>query len=266
MSDLYSVRSSGKLKLKGEKKKSKKDKKDKKRKHEDSLQDEVRQKFREDRELHGGWWKSSTVTEITGPVAIEFGEHSYIKALDDGTFTLGAKHSENEGPDPEEVLVAIKVNETKVSFKSGFNKYLRCEKNGKLLGVSDAVGAMEQFEPIFQDGKLALLGANNMFMTVDEEDESIECSKSTAGKTEMIQIRANAQREEDKEVFIPVEERGNVGQIELNYVKKFQKFQDHKIRLCDEDRTDLVKAKNQGTLHEALLDRRSKMKADRYCK
>ena len=82
----------------------------------------------------------------------------------------------------------------------------------------------------------------------------------------MIQIRANAQREEDKEVFIPVEERGNVGQIELNYVKKFQKFQDHKIRLCDEDRTDLVKAKNDGTLHEALLDRRSKMKADRYCK
>ena len=75
----YSVRSSGKLKLKGEKKKSKKDKKDKKRKHEESIQDEVRQKFREDRNLHGGWWKSSTVTEITGPVAIEFGEHSYIK-------------------------------------------------------------------------------------------------------------------------------------------------------------------------------------------
>ena len=79
MISFYSVRSSGKLKLKGEKKKSKKDKKDKKRKHEESIQDEVRQKFREDRNLHGGWWKSSTVTEITGPVAIEFGEHSYIK-------------------------------------------------------------------------------------------------------------------------------------------------------------------------------------------
>ena len=34
----------------------------------------------------------------------------------------------------------------------------------------------------FSDGKLALLGANNMFMTVDEEDESIVCSKSSAGK------------------------------------------------------------------------------------
>ena len=92
------------------------------------------------------------------------------------------------------------------------------------------------------------------------------CDKSKAGKSEMIQVRSQALREEDKEVFIPVEERGNVGQIELNYVKKFQKFQDHKIRLCDDDRTNLVKAKNDGTLHEALLDRRSKMKADRYCK
>ena len=81
-----------------------------------------------------------------------------------GTFTLGAKHSENEGPEPEEVLVAIKVNETKVAFKSGFNKYLRVEKDGKLRGISDAVGAMEQFEPIFQDGKLALLGSNSMFL------------------------------------------------------------------------------------------------------
>ena len=73
---------------------------------------------------------------------------------------IGAKHSDNEGPDPEEVLVAIKVNESKVAFKSGFNKYLRVDKDGKLRGISDAVGAMEQFEPIFQDGKLALLAAN----------------------------------------------------------------------------------------------------------
>ena len=94
----------------------------------------------------------------------------------------------------------------------------------------------------------------------------IECTKSKAEATEMIKIRSSAEREEDKEVFVPVEERGKVGQIELNYVKKFQKFQDHKIKLCHEDRTELVKAKTQGYLHEALLDRRSKMKADRYCK
>ena len=103
-------------------------------------------------------------------------------------------------------------------------------------------------------------------MTIDESSESLECTQSKAGKSEMIKVRTNGQREEDIEVYVPVEERGKVGDIELNYVKKFQKFQDHKIRINNDAREELVKAKNQGYLHEALLDRRAKMKADRYCK
>lgn len=171
------------------------------------------------------------------------------------------------GPDPEEVLLAIKVTDTKIAFKSGFNKYLRVDsKDGVVRGISDAVGSMEQWEPIFQDGKLALLGANNRFMTLDEESESIMCNKQKAEATEMIKIRTQAEREEDMKPVIPDEEKGNVGQIELNYVKKFQKFQDHKIKLCQEDRRGLMKAKTDGDLHEHLLDRREKMKADRYCK
>lgn len=48
--------------------------------------------------------------------------------------------------------------------------------------------------------------------------------------------------------------------------KKFQKFQDKKLRINQGDIKDLEVAKNEGYLHETLLDRRSKMKADRYCK
>ena len=48
--------------------------------------------------------------------------------------------------------------------------------------------------------------------------------------------------------------------------KKFQSFPDHKLRVCLDSRDGLEHARHKGKLHEVLLDRREKMKADRYCK
>ena len=157
-----------------------------------------------------------------------------------------------------------------MAFKSGYGKYLSVGKDGKVTGTAEAVGPMEQWEPVFQDGKLALLGANSRFVTLNESSETVECSMQRASEEEMIKIRSNAEREEDKLPQIPEDEKGNVGQIELNYVKKFQKFQggsirgvDHKIKLCNDDRQELMSAKADGSMHETMLDRRCKMKADR---
>lgn len=55
-----------------------------------------------------------------------------------------------DAPDPEEVLLAIRINETKIALKSGFEKYLRVDKDGVVRGIADAVGSMEQWEPIFE--------------------------------------------------------------------------------------------------------------------
>lgn len=52
----------------------------------------------------------------------------------------------------------------------------------------------------------------------------------------------------------------------LCFSKKFQKFQDKRLKISQEDDKQLDRAKDSGNLHETLLDRRSKMKADRYCK
>ncbi|KAJ8298433.1 hypothetical protein KUTeg_024964 [Tegillarca granosa] len=170
-----------------------------------------------------------------------------------------------EGPDPVEILTAIKVNETKIALKSGYGKYLSVEPDGTVVGRSDAIAVREQWEPVFQGGKMALNGSNNCFLSVDEERD-IVCKSKTAGNSEMLKIRLNAEIEVDPNDEIPVEERGKVKDAEINYVKKFQSFQDRKLRVSKEDVSSLKKAKKDGTFHECLLDRREKMKADRYCK
>lgn len=51
-----------------------------------------------------------------------------------------------------------------------------------------------------------------------------------------------------------------------SFRKMFQKFQDKKMRMIEGKRSELKKAQQEGKLHESLLDRRAKTKADRYCK
>ena len=106
--DLYAVKS-GKLKLKGEKKKKKKEKK-RKRDKEEEEDDTKRRKKAEASDIakHGGWWSATQFKYITGPIAIEL-KGSFVKSVDDGTFTIGAPHDDGEGPEPEEILLAIKV-------------------------------------------------------------------------------------------------------------------------------------------------------------
>lgn len=260
----YSVAKSSRLVLKGEKseghkRKHKKHKKDKEAK-------KVRLEADEDSLKHGGWWKVSKTTEITGSIAIQFGKRAYIRALDNGTFTLGAPHDEGDGPEPEEIFTAVLINEEKVAFKSGYGKYLKVEKDGMITGRSDAVSALEQFEPVFEGSKMALLAANGCFVSVDPEDDAVVAIKKKVGDNEVCVVRSCATREEKTTKEVAVEEEGDLDQVEINYVKKFQKFQDKKLRVNTEDRASLKRAKDEGALHEALLDRRSKMKADRYCK
>lgn len=262
----YSVAKSSKLVLKGESSKGSKRKHKKHKKDKDSSSKRARPEVDEDALKHGGWWKIAKTTEITGSVAIQFGKRAYIKALDNGLFTLGAPHDEGDGPHPEEIFTAVLINEDKVAFKSGYGKYLKVEKDGIITGRSDAVSAVEQFEPVFEGGKMALLAANGCFVSVDPEDDAVVALKKKVGDNEVCVVRSCAEREQKNTKEVAVEEEGDLDQVEINYVKKFQKFQDKKLRVNTEDKGTLKRARDEGTLHEALLDRRSKMKADRYCK
>ncbi|CAH1266927.1 FRG1 [Branchiostoma lanceolatum] len=225
MADSYNFVKSTKLTLKGEKSRHKKHKK-KKRKR--------------DREA-----------DSAGPSVDELRQD---QELHDG-----------EGPDPTEQLTAIVVSETKIALKSGYGKYLGVNSDGVVIGRAEAIGPREQWEPVFQEGKMALLAGNSCFVSCNDSGDIVATTK-TAGEGEMIKIRTNVEKVKKQKVDVPDEEKGSLKEAEVNYVKKFQSYQDRRLRINPEDRSKLKKAKEKGTLHESLLDRREKMKADRYCK
>jgi len=263
----------GALVLKGEKKKKhkKKHKRDRSGERGEEAGSSKRSKkegksdFARDMEAHDGWWAAENYYQIVGPVALQFNNGAYMKALDNGKFILGAPHGEGEGPDPEEILMAMRVGENKISLKSGFDKYLRIDKSARMVGVSDAVGVMEMFEPVWEEGKMAMLGHNGRFMSTDEEDYII-FDKDKVSPTEIIRLRSNRIRDDMKEKEIPEELRGNLSQVEEKMVRKYQKFIDHKLKISQNGVAELIEAKRGGNLHEKLLDRREKMKSDRMCK
>lgn len=222
---------------------------------------------------HDGWWAASSSDQLAGALALEFGRHTYIKALDNGLFTLGAPHEAGEPPAPEEILTAVPIGERQIALKSGYGKYLSVEK-GTVTGRSDAIGAHEHWEPVFENGRAALQAHNGCFMSVSADDDEVVAIDRRAEKQHIVQLRLapgtrgdpTSSSGERRAASPSAGDHGSLEQLEISYVKKFQKFQDKRLRVCSEDVSNLKKAKQRGNFHEALLDRRSKMKADRYCK
>ena len=68
-----------------------------------------------------------------------------------------------------------------------------------------------------QEGKLALLSHLQRFLSADEEDNIVAKSQS-AGVNEIIKIRSQLQKEEVNPNEPPPEEKGNLKQVEINYV------------------------------------------------
>lgn len=77
-----------------------------------------------------------------------------------------------------------------LSITLSYDKYLTADTGAQNLitAVADAIGPREQFEPVFQDGKTALLGFNNCFLSADPSSDRAICRAQKAGTTEMLVV------------------------------------------------------------------------------
>eukprot|EP00731_Ephydatia_muelleri_P039280 Em1329g1a len=74
-------------------------------------------------------------------------------------------------PGPAEIFTVVRVSETKVALKSGYGRYVGVNTAGELTGKAEAVGPREIWEPVFEEGKLALCACNHRFLTVTDENK-----------------------------------------------------------------------------------------------
>lgn len=61
---------------------------------------------------------------------------------------------------------------------------------GIITAIADAIGPREMFEPVFQEGKAALLGFNSCFLTADPSNDRAICENAKAGTHEMVAVSA----------------------------------------------------------------------------
>ncbi|KAI6235733.1 FRG1 domain containing protein [Aphelenchoides besseyi] len=231
-----------------------------------------------DADEHGGWWRITEDADFRGgiEIAIEAGDFSraYLAAMDNGTFTLGSNHFNEPEPYPEEILSLIKTpDDSKFSLKTGFNRYCGVDLNGQLIATSEAIGPRERFEVIFQDDKCAIQAvSSNLFLTwLPDDDGKIYVSSKTAGEKQYLNIRTAAKRyvapnwSADQQMIDSKES----GECETSYVKMYQHSKvDLKNRMINydvKDTSSVRRAQNDGNLHETLLNRRQKLKSDKYC-
>ncbi|CAJ0942880.1 unnamed protein product, partial [Mesorhabditis belari] len=268
MSSDYSNVKVGALKLKGKKNIFKAERKKKSK-------GDANAQIDEDAIAHGGWWMIKDEVDLKGGIHISLesgnGNRCYLAAMDNGRFTIGAPHTEGEGPNPEEVFALVRTpDEQKFSMKTGYGKYIGIDTSGQLVATAEAIGTRERFVAVFQDGKSAIQSVSNpLFLSMKPDKEGyVFVASRTASEDEMINIRTDVERTGPVD-WRPAEDKQSARECETSYVKMFQHSKvDLKGRHVSVDinnKQAVKRAQKDGDLHELLLERRKKTKSDRYC-
>ncbi|KZV89939.1 hypothetical protein EXIGLDRAFT_649825 [Exidia glandulosa HHB12029] len=165
---------------------------------------------------------------------------------------------------------------TGISTASGAPKFLGCDAHGIVAADREARGPQEEWTPVVLDdagGMVAWQNAfNGKYLAVDETaggSMALRGDSETIGFAERFWVkvqdryRKEAREERKKAEKKEVDPMGFDDEEESN--KTFQTWGAGRTVVSNADKRDIKKAKKEGRLQEALLDRRAKLKSDRFC-
>ncbi|KAM0792381.1 hypothetical protein ACM66B_005061 [Microbotryomycetes sp. NB124-2] len=225
----------------------------------------------------------------TAKHALQLGlEADELDAVVVDSSSLSSNDVISQGPsDVNHVWVCTRVpdSDDKVTLRSGSGKFLAADELGQVTADREARGQQEEWT--IQD---AQTGSGRCVLR-SSYDKLLSIDVVAGGK---IELRADAETETDTErwrvlmqgEFVAkakkalLDKKGvkeaiksrdgltvvnNVGKLEDELIHKFQARGAGRFVGTSEDKRELKRAKKEGKLGEAMLDRRVKLKSDRYC-
>ncbi|KAG1782649.1 FRG1-like family-domain-containing protein [Suillus placidus] len=154
---------------------------------------------------------------------------------------------------------------------TGEGKFLSCDKHGIVSAFREARGPEEEWTPVLlPDGMVAFMNVYENYLSVDEvAGGSLELrgDSEEVGFRERfwlkIQSKYKKEAHEEKKKREAGSELTVIDETSTNHVH--QAWGAGRSVVSQEDKRELKRARKEGRLAEALLDRRAKLKSDRFC-
>jgi len=153
----------------------------------------------------------------------------------------------------------------------GEGKFLSCDKHGLVAADREARGPQEEWTPvILPDGMVAFMNVYEKYLSIDEVAGGalqLRGDSEEVGFRERfwVKIQHKYKQEAHAEEKKKKEGLGDTKIDEAATNKVYQAWGAGRSIVSGSDKKELKTAKKEGRLSEALLDRRAKLKSDRFC-
>ncbi|GAA5910984.1 uncharacterized protein JCM6883_000669 [Sporobolomyces salmoneus] len=201
----------------------------------------------------------------------------------------------DEPTDVHHVWVCTRVPDTndKITLRSGTGKFLASDELGQVTADREARGPQEEWiieQSESSSGRFVLKSMYGKYLGVDQVAGGkleLRCDGAEEGETERWRITvqgeyvAKAKKQYNERNGIKTKEMegsgsgsmtsngltivGDLSAQEKESILRYQARGGRKYIGTEEDTKELKRAKKEGKLSEAMLDRRTKLKSDRYC-